>query len=323
MAPHSSQSSAPSPSLKRKQASISSFFTQKPASAAPKDSEAAPAPVPPKRQATTTEKTSELKNTNPAKHDEQSDDDEDIVAPAPKRARTMTGAETEEPIRVATSMRAEEPSQPSSQRTDIFKFQSSPANETGPPEAEDPEQEARRKEKEKLHKQFVQKLGGQDCQIGIGRNAVSDIANAETEAAEAEEDDEPPPPPPKGKGAKKTASKLTPMEKQVIEIKRQHMSTVLVIEVGYKFRFFGEDARIAAKELGIVCIPGKFRFDERKCNLCANVRKKTHYLKIPRKHISVDSPLPVFQCTDYMYTLSDLSQPAIKSAWCARSKLLP
>jgi Mismatch repair ATPase (MutS family) len=94
---------------------------------------------------------------------------------------------------------------------------------------------------------------------------VSDAASAEAEAAEAEEDDEPAPPPPptKGKGAKKAASKLTPMEKQVIEIKRQNMNTVLVIEVGYKFRFFGEDARTAAKELGIVCIPGKFRFDER------------------------------------------------------------
>ncbi|KAL8751247.1 MAG: hypothetical protein Q9184_006130, partial [Pyrenodesmia sp. 2 TL-2023] len=66
--------------------------------------------------------------------------------------------------------------------------------------------------------------------------------------------------PPRGK--KKSANKLTPMEKQVLEIKRSHMDTLLVIEVGYKFRFFGEDARTAAKELSIVCIPGKFRYDE-------------------------------------------------------------
>ena len=168
-------------------------------------------------------------------------------------------------------MHAEPPSQTSSQRTDIFKFQSSPATPPDTTKDEDPEEEIRRKEKEKLHKQFVQKLGGIDCQIGIGRNAVNDVASAEAEAAEAEEDDEPPPPPTKGKGAKKTASKLTPMEKQVIEIKRQNPNTVLVIEVGYKFRFFGEDARIAAKELGIVCIPGKFRFDERKSDLYFNV----------------------------------------------------
>lgn len=85
------------------------------------------------------------------------------------------------------------------------------------------------------------------------------------EGEEGEADDEPAPPPKKGKaGAAKKGSKLTPMERQVIDIKRKNMDTVLVVEVGYKFRFFGEDARVAAKELGIMCIPGKFRFDERK-----------------------------------------------------------
>jgi DNA mismatch repair protein MSH3 len=265
MAPHSSQSSAPSPSLKRKQATISSFFTQKPASTAPKYPEVPPTKTPKKRQASPIEKTNESQQEDiaPAGDDE---DDEDIVAPAPKRAK-MTGTDAEEPIRVAASMPFEHPSHPSSQRTDIYKFQSSPAVATAPVDNEDPEQENQRREKERLHKQFVQKLGGTDCQIGIRRTAVNDVANAEAEAAEAEEDDEPPPPPTKGKGAKKAGSKLTPMEKQVIEIKRQHMDTVMVIEVGYKFRFFGEDARTAAKELGIVCIPGKFRFDERKCTL--------------------------------------------------------
>jgi DNA mismatch repair protein MSH3 len=65
-------------------------------------------------------------------------------------------------------------------------------------------------------------------------------------------------------GAKKAAGRgLTPLDKQVVEIKKQHPDTLLVVEVGYKFRFFGEDARVAARELSIVCIPGKFRFDER------------------------------------------------------------
>ncbi|KAJ6147656.1 hypothetical protein N7497_009638 [Penicillium chrysogenum] len=263
MAPHSSQSSAPSPSLKRKQASISSFFTQKPASSAtPKVSTPTPAKPSQKRQASPLDKIDPKQDdTTPADDDEDDDDDEDIVAPAPKRAKT--GTEAEEPIRVATSVPFDHTSQASSsQRTDIFKFQSSPAVAPVPTEEEDPEQERRKKEKEKLHQQFVRKLGGSDCQVGIGRLAVNDAALAEAEAAEAEEDDEPAPPPTKGKGAKKGASKLTPMEKQVIEIKRQNMDTVLVIEVGYKFRFFGEDARTAAKELGIVCIPGKFRFDE-------------------------------------------------------------
>ena len=264
MAPQSSQSSAPSPSLKRKQPSISSFFTQKStSSSSPKDSEATPTKGPKKRQASPAEKINESKRADTV----EEDDDEDIVVPAPKRAKTA-GTDAEEPIRVATSLPFEHNSQPSSsQRTDIFKFQSSPAVATSVPardatEAADPEQEQRKREKEKLHQKFVKKLGGADCLIGIGRTAANDAAAGADDAAEAEDDDEPPPPI-KGKGAKKGGSKLTPMEKQVVEIKRKHMNTVLVIEVGYKFRFFGEDARIAAKELGIVCIPGKFRFDER------------------------------------------------------------
>ncbi|KAF6232361.1 hypothetical protein HO173_009466 [Letharia columbiana] len=66
----------------------------------------------------------------------------------------------------------------------------------------------------------------------------------------------------KGVTAKKGASKLTPMEKQFLDIKRKHLDTLMIMEVGYKFKFWGEDARVAAKELSIVCIPGKFRFDE-------------------------------------------------------------
>ncbi|KAJ6145534.1 hypothetical protein N7470_009429 [Penicillium chermesinum] len=179
---------------------------------------------------------------------EDEDDDDDVVVPPTKRVRTDSFKTT------ADDTPALEPSKPlsqlsSSQRTDIFKFQSSPA-----PNAENAEDAESKREKEKLHQKFVRKLGGVDCVIGIGRSASNDCATeGEGEEGEAEEDDEPAPPPKKGKAtAKGGASKLTPMEKQVIEIKRKHMDTVLVVEVGYKFRFFGEDARVAAKELGIV-----------------------------------------------------------------------
>jgi DNA mismatch repair protein MSH3 len=33
------------------------------------------------------------------------------------------------------------------------------------------------------------------------------------------------------------------------------MQVMLVVEVGYKFRFFGEDAQVAAAELGIYAYP--------------------------------------------------------------------
>lgn len=45
----------------------------------------------------------------------------------------------------------------------------------------------------------------------------------------------------------------TPLEKQVLELKQANPGTVLMIEVGYKYKFFGEDAHVAAKELGMVC----------------------------------------------------------------------
>ncbi|TPX32162.1 hypothetical protein SmJEL517_g04677 [Synchytrium microbalum] len=45
---------------------------------------------------------------------------------------------------------------------------------------------------------------------------------------------------------------LTPLEKQVVELKAKFSDCLLMVEVGYKYRFFGEDATIAAKELNIV-----------------------------------------------------------------------
>ncbi|KAG0305679.1 Mismatch repair protein msh3 [Dissophora globulifera] len=50
---------------------------------------------------------------------------------------------------------------------------------------------------------------------------------------------------------KATKSPYTPLEKQFVEIKEQQPDAVLCIEVGYKFRFFGEDAEIASRELSI------------------------------------------------------------------------
>ncbi|KAJ2892165.1 Mismatch repair protein msh3, partial [Coemansia aciculifera] len=47
--------------------------------------------------------------------------------------------------------------------------------------------------------------------------------------------------------------KYTPLEQQVLEAKEQHPDVLLAVEVGYKYRFFGEDARIASRVLGIMC----------------------------------------------------------------------
>ncbi|CAN8230545.1 unnamed protein product [Cochlearia groenlandica] len=48
-----------------------------------------------------------------------------------------------------------------------------------------------------------------------------------------------------------SSRKHTPLEQQVVDLKRKHPDVVLMVEVGYRYRFFGEDAEIAARVLGV------------------------------------------------------------------------
>ncbi|XP_051924781.1 DNA mismatch repair protein Msh3 isoform X2 [Hippocampus zosterae] len=52
---------------------------------------------------------------------------------------------------------------------------------------------------------------------------------------------------------RRSKSAYTPLEQQVIQLKQQHKDVLLAVECGYKYRFFGDDAEIAAKELNIFC----------------------------------------------------------------------
>ncbi|NWR87061.1 MSH3 protein, partial [Furnarius figulus] len=52
---------------------------------------------------------------------------------------------------------------------------------------------------------------------------------------------------------RRTKSIYTPLELQFMEMKKQYKDAVLCVECGYKYRFFGEDAEIAARELNIYC----------------------------------------------------------------------
>jgi DNA mismatch repair protein MSH3 len=45
----------------------------------------------------------------------------------------------------------------------------------------------------------------------------------------------------------KATPKYTPLEQQFVEVKRKHPELLLLVECGYKFRFFGEDADIASR----------------------------------------------------------------------------
>lgn len=135
-------------------------------------------------------------------------------------------------------------------RTSRYLFSSSPLRDI-----ENVDDDETKAMKENLHQRFVKKLGRPDSMAEKKRR---NSAQAEDEEEAEVDEEEAVRPPPKGKGS----SKLTPMEKQILDIKRSHMDTLLIIEVGYKFKFLGDDARTAAKELSIVCIPGKFRYDE-------------------------------------------------------------
>ncbi|KAG2466365.1 MSH3 protein, partial [Polypterus senegalus] len=52
---------------------------------------------------------------------------------------------------------------------------------------------------------------------------------------------------------RRTKCIYTPLELQYLEIKEKHKDVLLCVECGYKYRFFGDDAEVAAKELNIYC----------------------------------------------------------------------
>ncbi|KAK4157840.1 muts domain V-domain-containing protein [Chaetomidium leptoderma] len=178
-----------------------------------------------------------------------------------------------------------------SSRTERYAYDADRSALLGSPGRDgDHEDAAVKRKKEELHRKFVRKLGHPDSLSMLRRRELHGESDRpgldgdeEEGGADAEEDEPSPPTKTKKKGAK--TGKLTPMEIQFLDIKRKHMDTVLVVEVGYKFRFFGDDARIAAKELSIVCIPGKFRFDERHLDRFASASIPVHRLNVHVKRL--------------------------------------
>jgi DNA mismatch repair protein MSH3 len=270
MAPKSSQSSQ-GLTQRSKQQTISSFFTPKPSQtpkAPPKPAAAAVTEQP--AHISDDEDTLPAQPSIPARKrsvETQSHDEDSGPSPPSKRVRLANddprpslGQASATSLNVAKNPKITE-------RTSKFLFSSSPVVRDEN-EAED-DAAATQRQKEKLHDKFVKKLGRPDSFAELRRrNKIisEDNANGEEGEGDDEEDEEEPAPKPtkgrKGAATKKAGQKLTPMEMQYLDIKRKHLDTVIVMEVGYKFKFFGEDARVASKELGIVCIPGKFRYDE-------------------------------------------------------------
>ena len=57
------------------------------------------------------------------------------------------------------------------------------------------------------------------------------------------------------KSSPNSSTTYTPLERQILDLKAQHPGVLLIIEVGYKFKFYGDDARVAAQQLNIMCFP--------------------------------------------------------------------
>lgn len=62
---------------------------------------------------------------------------------------------------------------------------------------------------------------------------------------------------------KQSSKKLTPLEKQFIDLKTANPDKILAIQVGYKFKFFGQDAVEALQILNITLLPGNIPLDDR------------------------------------------------------------
>ncbi|OLL23734.1 DNA mismatch repair protein msh3, partial [Neolecta irregularis DAH-3] len=52
----------------------------------------------------------------------------------------------------------------------------------------------------------------------------------------------------------KIISTLTPLERQYLKFREENPGVLLIIEVGYKFKFYGDDAKIASQILNIACL---------------------------------------------------------------------
>lgn len=83
-------------------------------------------------------------------------------------------------------------------------------------------------EKQALHQRFAQKFGTMDKERSLKRQRVEQLM---TDIDKQKDEIIP-------------HQKFTPLETQVVELKAKYPGCLLLIEVGYKFRFFGEDAKV-------------------------------------------------------------------------------
>ena len=209
-----------------------------------------------------------------------SDDDDETEGPSRKRPRLHTPPSSDSSRAITPSdrnasehnaltalmspkVKAFRPP-PESPRTSRYKY--IPNSPEKPAENATPEDLAR---KQSLHEKFVQKLGRPESLVKARRQSQegSPVEDEEIDVEEEQEEEEVPAAAkalrgkyarggakaPAAKPASKSTTaanaKLTPLERQYVEIKKSYPDTLLLIEVGYKFRFFGEDAKVLPSSL--------------------------------------------------------------------------
>lgn len=151
-----------------------------------------------------------------------------------------SGSDYEEAAAAALLESPEKPSPPPPRATRPTR--SKPAAPLGPARAGGKEGGAVVKEAMTSSKTLSSKLG----RFSRRKNPGSDAPDGAATAVGAQKGEQQFVFPPK-------SAKLTPLEKQFVEVKRAHMDTLLLVEVGYKFQFFGRDAEVAAEVLHIMC----------------------------------------------------------------------
>ncbi|EEY18579.1 DNA mismatch repair protein Msh3 [Verticillium alfalfae VaMs.102] len=254
----------------KKQKSLTSFFQPRPASS-PVAASQKPTTQSPSPSRAETNKTKPVETSRKRPLEEDADRVNNGSNRTLKRRKADISEEAEGEVAPSPSSPLGSKARPSapkpSSRTERFLCME-PSSDAAVPLKKDDEEEEDAEMAQKTERRSSQTFRQETWpprQHAASRGPATEEATQGAEDEDGEDgDEEEAPPPPKGakKGGARANKKLTPMEIQFLDIKRKHMDTVLIVEVGYKFRFFGEDARIAARELSIVCIPGKFRYDE-------------------------------------------------------------
>lgn len=124
------------------------------------------------------------------------------------------------------------PAEPQSKLANKFSF--SEASEAKP-------SSQRSEEKEVLHQRFVAKFG----EAVENRPAKRFKANDFTAKGISQTSAQP--------LKHKPKTNYTPLELQIVELKEKYPDVLLVVEVGYKYKFFGEDAKV--RKIRLILLP--------------------------------------------------------------------